>query len=85
MSRSRLDIYDDYPADAIEEVIDQWIHNYKHKLILRYKLVYGYTYDQTANLVSKDIGQYVSTDSVKRAVYKAENKLFKRLEIIYKH
>ena len=82
MSKTRLEIYEDYPSDAIDAAINQWIHNRLHRLILHYKLVDGYTYEQTAELVTKDTGQYISSETVKRKVYKAESKLFPNLEII---
>ena len=83
--RTRLEIYDDYPTDAIDNAIRQWIKDHKQRVILHYKLVEGYTYEQTAELATKSLGYYVSTESVKDQVYKAEMKLFPKLQIIYNH
>lgn len=81
--RTRLEIYDDYPSEEIAKAIDMWIKDYKQRRILYYKLVVGHTYQKTAELVSEDVGYYVSTKTVQRQETKAEAKLFPHLEIIY--
>lgn len=82
MSRYRLELYDDYSTAELESAIDAWIHNAQHRQILKYKLIDGYSYLQTADLMTQELGYYVSIDTVKRAVYKAEGQLFKHLRII---
>lgn len=81
--RTRLDIYDEYPSDAIDEAINQWIHDRQQREILHYKLVDGMTYEEIADLLTKQTGQFISEKTVQRKVYKAESKLFPRLQIVY--
>ena len=81
--KRHLDIYNNFSNDEIDVAINAWIHKEQHRLILHYKLIDGYTYEETAERITKDTGKYISTDSVKRAVYKAEKALFKHLHIKY--
>lgn len=81
--RTRLDIYDEYPSDAIDSAINQWIHDRQQREILHYKLVDGLTYEEIADLLTKETGRFISEKTIQRKVYKAENKLFPNLQIVY--
>ena len=81
--RTRLEIYDNYPSTGVAEAIDEWIKDHDQKIILKLKLVDCYTFQQTAELASKELGHYIDTKTVKRQVYKAESILFPRLQIMY--
>ena len=84
MSRKRLEIYDDFPPDIIDEAINACIKDRLHRLILHYKLVDNYSYEEIGEVMKKTTGRYVSDRTAKRKVYKAESKLFPQLQIIYK-
>lgn len=83
MSRKRLEIYDDFPPAIIDEGINACIKDRIQRLILHYKLVDNYTYEELAELLENETGRPISDRTVKRKVYKAESKLFPQLEIIY--
>ena len=84
MSRKRLEIYDDYPPSIIDEGINACIKDRIQRLILHYKLVDNYTYEELAEMLSNETGRYISDRTIKRKVYNAEAKLFPQLQIIYK-
>lgn len=81
--RTRLAIYDPYPADAIEESINKWIKHHTQKRILHLILVEGYTYDETANIIAKETGITYDAKKMQRDLYKAENVLFTHLKVSY--
>lgn len=81
--RTRLEIYDDYPNDMIDDAINRWINNKLHRMILHYILVDGYTYEKTAELIEQETGQFISYKTVQRQVYAAEKRLYPRLDIVY--
>ena len=84
MSRKRLEIYDDFPPDIIDEAINACIKDRLQRLILHYKLVDNYSYEEIGEVMKKTTGRYVSDRTAKRKVYKADSKLFPQLQIIYK-
>ena len=84
MSRKRLEIYDDFPPDIIDEAINSCIKDRLQRMILHYKLVDGYTYEEIGEVLTKANERYVSDRTAKRKVYKAEKKLYSQLQIIYK-
>ncbi len=84
MSRKRLEIYDDFPPDIIDEAIKACIKDRIQRMILHYKLVDNYTYEEIGDVLNKEIGRYVSDKTAQRKVYKAESILFPQLQIIYK-
>lgn len=83
MSRKRLEIYDDFPPDIIDEAINACIKDRIQRLILHYKLVDNYSYEEIGEVMEKATGRYVSDRTAKRKVYKAESTLFPQLQIIY--
>ena len=83
MSRKRLEIYDDFPPDIIDEAINACIKDRLQRLILHYKLVDNYSYEEIGEVMKKATGRYVFDRTAKRKVYKAESKLFPQLQIIY--
>lgn len=84
MSRKRLEIYDDFPPDIIDEAINACIKDRLQRLILHYKLVDNYSYEEIGEAMKEATGRYVSDRTAKRKVYKAESTLFPQLQIIYK-
>ena len=63
----------DYTNSEIANLIDELIHNALYRQILKDRLIDGLTYERIAE-------KHDLTDiSVKRIVYRAEDKLFKKL------
>ncbi len=61
------------PRSEIEYLIDQWIFNERHRLILSDRLFNGTTYERLAEKYN------LSTQQVKNIVYKAMDRLEKHL------
>ena len=59
--------------DELQRVIDQWIFNERHRLILADRLFNGATYERLAEKYD------LSTQQVKNIVYKAMDRLEKHL------
>ncbi len=59
--------------DELQRVIDQWIFNERHRLILADRLFNGTTYERLAEKYD------LSTQQVKNIVYKAMDRLEKHL------
>ena len=83
MSRERLKIYDPFPPAMIDAAITACIKDRIQRLILHYKLVDKYTYEELSEMLEKETGKPMTDRTVKRKVYKAEAKLFPQLEIMY--
>lgn len=81
--RTRLKIYDPYPADAIEESINKWVKHHLHRKILHYILVDGYTYEETANLIAAETGVVYDAKKMYRTIVEAEHELFPHLKVAY--
>lgn len=61
----------DYSNSKMESFIDEWIHSEKDRLILKRRLIDGWTYRQIAE--EADIDE----STCRRKVYKLQNKIFK--------
>lgn len=61
----------DLSRAEIEDLIYQWIFNKKHREILADRLLDGLTYQEIAEK------HYISVQSAKSIIYKAQEKLFK--------
>lgn len=77
MKRTRLEIYDEFPASAIDYVINEWIHSARDRRILHYKLVDNLSFEEIAAL------EDMSSKRIQGIVYGAEYKLFSHLKVIY--
>lgn len=75
MKRIRLNPYSERASDDIEQAINQWIHNERNREILKLKLLDGLTYEQVAERVD------MSPKGVQKIVYKAEDILFRHLDL----
>lgn len=51
-------------TNEINEIIEQYVHNAKHRAILRYRLIDGYTYEYIAEIMR------MSDRQIKNIVYK---------------
>ena len=70
--RKNADRYN-LPRSEIQYIIDQWIFNERHRLILSDRLFNGTTYERLAEKYG------LSTQQVKTIVYKAMDRLEKHL------
>lgn len=59
----------DLTRNEIEYLIDQYIFNEKHRIILKYRLLDGYTYEKIGELVD------MSDRQIKNITYKNLEKL----------
>ena len=59
--------------DTIEEAIDEWILNQRHRAILKSRLIDGLTYDELSEMY------YMSPRQIKRIVYKSKETLSRHL------
>lgn len=66
-------IFDEIPTSRINYLIDEWIHNKKYRDIMRYRLIDGYTYEYTAELMDMSVRQ------VQNIVYKSKDKIYRHL------
>lgn len=67
--------FDEIANSTITAAIDEWIHNAKHRAILKDKLVNGLTFEELAE------AHDISVRHAQNIVYKAEDKLFSHLPI----
>ena len=63
----------DYSRTEIENAINEWILNEKHRHVLKHRLIDGYTYETIAEIEDMSVAQ------IKRIVYKSQEKLFRHL------
>ena len=64
----------EYSRSEIENTINEWILNEKHRGIMRRRLIDNITYERLAEEFE------MSTSQIKRIVYKCEEKIFKHLK-----
>ncbi len=77
MKKIRLDIYDDFSNSQIDAAINEWIKSERDRRVLHLKIIDGLTYERIAEL------EDMSPKGIQKSVWKAEDKLFKHLEIKY--
>lgn len=63
----------DYSRHEIEEAIDSWVLNEKHRAIMKRRLIDGVIFEKLAEEFD------MSARHVKRIVYKEQEKLFRHL------
>ena len=63
----------DVSRTELENAIDEWILNEKHRDILRRRLIDGLTYDRLSEEFDMSVRQ------IKTIVYKGEEKVFRHL------
>ena len=63
----------DVSRTELENAIDEWILNEKHRSILRRRLIDGLTYDRLSEEFDMSVRQ------IKTIVYKGEEKVFRHL------
>lgn len=65
----------EYRNSQIKAVIEEWIHDERHQMILIDRLVRGLTYEQISEL------HYMSVSQVKRIIYKGQERVFKHMNL----
>ena len=84
MKHTRLSIYDDFSNDKIEETINRWVHDESKRLVLRYKLIDGITYEEIAEIPlphkKHPNGVRYSVTRIQDIVYEARNTVFRHLK-----
>ena len=63
----------------ISNAIDEWIHSERDRIILKYKLIDGFTYAQICDKIYAEHKIILSERQLQNIVYKAESILFKHL------
>ena len=63
----------DYSRTELNEAIDEWILNQKHRLILKSRLIDGLTFEALAEMYD------MSPRQIKRIVYKTQETLFRHI------
>lgn len=64
----------------LEKAIDDWIHSERDRLILKKRLIDGYTYQQISDYLYKEHKIDLSIRRIKTIVSNAEIKLFKHFD-----
>lgn len=64
----------DYSNSQIEKIIDEYIHNEKHRRILKRRYIDGICYEPLAEEFDLSVRQ------IKNIIYKNENRIFDRLK-----
>lgn len=63
-----------YSKSQVEFLIEEYIHNKKHREMLKARLIDGDTYEEIAENFDYSVRQ------TKRIIYKAQDKLFSKIE-----
>lgn len=69
--------YENRSNSEISNAIDEWIHSERDRIILKKKLIDGYTYQQISDFLFFEYKIDLKERQVKNIVYKTEAKLFK--------
>ena len=71
----------EYSNSQIRELISEWVHSERDREILCYRLIDGLSIEQIASRYQDAHPDWpISTDTVKRAIRKSEEQLFKHLK-----
>lgn len=64
---------DDYSNSKVVEVIEEWVHSERDRLIMKDRLVNGYTYEFLAEKYE------LSDRQIKRIIYKQSDIIFRHM------
>ena len=70
---------EDITNAQISDAIDLWIHSKRDRIILKLKLIDGFTYSQICDKLYAEHNIVLSERQLQNIVYKAESILFKHL------
>ena len=74
MERTRLNVYNDFPASLIDYTIAEWVHSERNRRILRYKIIDDLSFERIAEI------EDMSSKRIQTIVYSAEDVLVPRLK-----
>lgn len=70
---------EDVSNEEIENAINSWIHSERDRIILKKRLIDGYTFQQISDYLFNEHDIVLSVRSISRIVPKLESKLFKHI------
>ena len=70
---------DDVTNEQIAQAIDSWIHSERDRIILKKRLIDGYTFQQISDYLFNEHRIDLSMRQIKNIVPKLEQKLFKHI------
>lgn len=71
----------EYTNSQIRALIEEYVHSIRDRELLFLRFIDGLTYEQIASRYQQDHpDNYISVDTVKRAIRKSESKLFSHLK-----
>lgn len=70
---------DDVTNEDIQKAIDSWIHSERDRLILKLRLIDGYTFQKISDHLYNENKIDIGTRQIGNIVSKCEEKLFKHL------
>lgn len=71
----------EYTNSQIRALIEEYVHSIRDRELLFLRFIDGLTYEQIATRYQQDHpDNYISVDTVKRAIRKSESKLFSHLK-----
>lgn len=71
--------YEDISNTEIEKAIDDWIHSERDRIILKKRLIDGYTFQQISDYLFYEEKIILSVRQISRIVPKLESRLFKHI------
>ena len=70
---------EDVSNEEIENAINSWIHSERDRIILKKRLIDGYTFQRISDYLFTEHDIVLSVRSISRIVPKLESKLFKHI------
>lgn len=71
---------DEITNEEIEKAIDSWIHSERDRIIIKKRLIDGYTFQKISDYLWDKHKMELSVRQIKNIVPKLEQKLFKHLK-----
>ena len=71
---------DDVTNEEIEKAIDSWIHSERDRIILKKRLIDGYTFQQISDYLYSENKIILSARQMKNVLPRLEQKLFRHMK-----
>lgn len=71
---------DDVTNEEIEKAIDSWIHSERDRIILKKRLIDGYTFQQISDYLYAENKIILSVRQMKNVLPRLEQKLFRHMK-----
>lgn len=71
---------DDVTNEEIEKAIDSWIHSERDRIILKKRLIDGYTFQQISDYLYSENKIILSVRQMKNVLPRLEQKLFRHMK-----